>query len=262
MIGSVVGFSGSFAYGGFGSGLAGGGSTFASARLIAGSALSSLDVGRGGVAAIKAALTKLRDALAAARDNADAVPGRTTLKAATVEIERYVDKPTYVTIDGEPVQNGTVTVSQGKQEVLVGYERVNRYGPEISEGLRVLLRATTAVGTAPGLDNLGTFGDQIAAFLKSADLDTAATRPDKTSLAGALEQVNGLLASAEGLGFTVSQRAAAASQIDLGGLLLGASPGLFDGASTPTSSGGSSAYQTASASTSDTSSGSTVSRVA
>lgn len=265
MIGSVVNFSGSFAFGGFGSGLAGGLSSFASgasSRLLAGSALASLDAGRGHVDEIKAALTKLRDALQAARDTADPVPGRTTLKPVTAEIDHYVDKPTWVTINGAPVQNGTVTVKDGTQKLVVGYERVNRYGPEISEGLRVLLRATTAVGTAPGLDNLGTFGDQIAAFLKSADLDTAVTRPDKAALDGALEQVNGLLTSAEGLGFTVNSRAAAASRIDLGGLLLGASPGLFDGSSSSTGSSGSGAYQATSTSTSDTSSGSTLSTVA
>ncbi len=262
MVGSVASFPGNYGFGSFGSGLAGGLSSFAASRLIARSALSALDNGRGGVAGIRAALTKLRDALQAARDTADPVPGRTTLKAVTAEIDHYVDKPTYVTIDGAPVQNGTVTVKDGTQKLVVGYERVSRYGPEISEGLRVLLRATTAVGTAPGLDNLGTFGDQIAAFLKSADLDTAVTRPDAASLDGALQQIDGLLSSAAGLGFTVSQRAAAASQIDLGGLLLGASPGLFDGSTAQTSSGGSSAYQATSTQTSDTSGGSSLSTVA
>ena len=117
MIGSIVGFSGNFAFGGFGStGLSGGGNAYAAgaaSRLIAGSSLSSLAGGRAGVAEIQAALTQLRDALIGARDAADAVPGRTTLKAVTATIEHYVDKPTYVTIDGKPVQNGTVTVSEG-----------------------------------------------------------------------------------------------------------------------------------------------------
>lgn len=259
MIGAVASFSGGYAFGGFGSRLAGGSSSFASSasgRLLAASALSSLDNGRASVDDIKAALTQLRDALVNARASADAVPGDTTLQAVTATIDHYVDKPTYVTVDGEPVQNGTVTVKDGTREIVVGYERVNRYGPEISEGLRVLLRATTAVGTAPGLDNLGTFGDQIAAFLKSVDLNTATTRPDKASLDGAISQIDGLLAGAEGLGFTLNTRALAAAQVDLGGLLLGADANAFTGA------GGASAYQAAAGATAGASSGGTVETVA
>lgn len=265
MIGAVVGFSGRFAYGSFGSGLAGGASSFAgsaSSRLIAGSALSSLDGSRTSVADIKAALTQLRDALINARGNADAVPGRTTLKAVTAEIERYVDKPTYITVDGEPVQNGTVTVADGTQKIITAFERVNRGRTDIGESLRVLLNATVNVGSAPGLSSENTFGDQIAAFLKNADVQTAVTRPDKASLDSAISQVEGLLANAEGLGLTVNLRAAAAAQVDLGGLLLGANPGLFDGGSTSTGSSGSSAYQAASGATSSASSGSTLSTVA
>ena len=264
MIGSIVGFSGNFAFGGFGStGLSGGGNAYAAdaaSRLLAGSSLSSLAGGRAGVAEIQAALTQLRDALIGARDNTDAVPGRTTLKAVTATIERYVDKPTYVTIDGKPVQNGTVTVSVGQQEVLVGYERVDRGRTDIGESLRVLLNATVNVGSAPGLSNENTFGSQIGAFLKSADLNTALSRPDKASLDGAINHIDGLLASAEGLGFAVSHRAAAAAQVDLGGLLLGAAPNLLGASPALTGSDGASAYQTAA--TSGTESGSTVSTVA
>lgn len=260
MIGSVVNFSGNFAFGGFGSTrLAGGFSSFASgasSRLIAGSALSSLNTSRASVDDIKAALTQLRDALASARDNADAVPGRTTLQAVTTEITRYVDKPTYVTVDGKPVQNGTVTVADGTQKFVSAFERVNRGRTDIGESLKVLLNATVNVGSAPGLSNENTFGSQIGAFLKSVDLNTAVTRPDKTSLDGAITQIDGLLAGAAALGFTVSHRAAAAAQVDFGGLLLSAEANAFTGAS------GASAYQAASTSTSSPSSGSTVSTVA
>ena len=264
MIGAVVNFSGNFAFGGFGStGLAGGYSSFASggsSRLFASSALASLDNSCNGVAEIKAALTQLRDALVNARANADAVPGPTTLKAVTAEIEHYVDKPTYVTIDGEPVQNGTVTVSQGKRTLIVGYERVARSAPDIGPALKVLLRATTAAGSAPGVENVGAFGSRIAALLKNVDFNTAVSRPDAASLDSAISQIDGLVASAEGLGFIVNMRAASAAQVDLGGLLLGASPELFDGAVAV--AGGSSAYQAAASSASNTSSGGTVSTVA
>ena len=74
--------------------------------------------------------------------------------------------------------------------------------------------------------------------------------------------IDGLLAKAAGFGFTVNHRAAAAAQIDLGGLLLGAAPNLLGGSSAPTGSDGAGAYQTASTSTETTSSGSTVSTVA
>ena len=82
----------------------------------------------------------------------------------------------------------------------------------LGESLRVLLNATVNVGSAPGLSNENTFGSQIGAFLKSADLNTALSRPDKASLDGAINQIDGLLANAEGLGFVVSHRAAAAAR--------------------------------------------------
>lgn len=263
MIGSVVSFAGSYGFGGFASGPAGGLSSFApgaAGRLIAGSALAALDGSRSGVAEITAALGKLRAALQAARDTADAVPGRTTLTAVTATIDHYVDKPTWVTIDGAPVQNGTVTVKDGKRELVVGYARVGRAGPDIGEALRVLLRATTAVGSAPGLENSGTFGSQIAALLKNVDFNTAVTRPDRAALDSALRQIDGVLADAAGLSFTVNARAAAASRIDLGALLLGAAPGLFDGASAGPDGAG--AYRTASTAPSNSSSGGTLSTVA
>ena len=240
MIGSAVNFSGSSAFGSFG--LAGGGSyaAGASGRLLTGSALQSLGDSRASVAQIQAALTQLRDALVSARDNADAVPGRTTLKAVTADITRYVDKPTFVTVNGKPVQNGTVTVADGTQKIITAFERVNRGRTDIGESLRVLLNATVNVGSAPGLASVNTFGSQIGAFLKSTDFNTAVSQPDKASLDSAIGQIDGLLAGAQALGFTVSHRAAAAAQVDLGSLLIGAAPG------TSTSATGASAYQSTS----------------
>ena len=263
MIGSVVNFSGSYGFGSFGS--AGGGNSYASdasRRLIASSSLQTLSNSRSGIDQIKAALTSLRDMLAAARDGADAVPGDTTLKAVITDITHYIDKPTFVTVNGKAVQNGTVTVADGTQKVVTAFERVNRGRTDIGESLRVLLNATVAVGSAPGLSSENTFGSQIGAFLKSDALQTAVSRPDKASLDSAIGQINGLLATAEGLGFTASHRAAAAAQVDLGSLLLGATPSTIGGSTTTTSSSGAGAYQTTSTSTASTSSGSTVKTVA
>ena len=277
MIGYGVNFGGSFTFGGFGlTGLSGGYSSFASganaasSRLIAGDALSSLDGSRTDVAKIKAALSQLRDTLQAARDNADAVPGRTTLQAVTTDITHYVDKPTYVTVNGKPVQNGTVTVADGTQKIVSAYERVTRGRTEIGKALKVLLNATVNVGSAPGLANVIAFGSQIAAFLKNTDVKSALSRPDKASLDSALAQVNGLLASADGLGFAVNHSAKAAAQVNLGGLLLSADASSVTTSSSSTgttdtsSTNATSAYQTTSTSTttSSTSSGSTVSTVA
>ena len=277
MIGFGVSFTGNTTFGGFGlTELSGALSSFAagndaaSSRLLAGNALSSADGSRTSLAQIKAALGQLRDALSAARDNADAVPGRTTLKAVTTEITRYVDKPTYVTVNGKPVQNGTVTVADGTQKFVSAYERVTRGRTDIGKALKVLLNATVNVGSAPGLANVNTFGSQIGAFLKNTDVNTALTRPDKASLDSALAQVNGLLASAEGLGFAVNHSAKAAAQVNLGGLLLSVDASTITSSSSSTgttdtsSASATSAYQTTSTSTSttSTSSGSTVSTVA
>ncbi len=277
MIGYGVNFGSNSTFGGFGlTGLSGGlssvasGADSAAGRLAAGSALTSLDTSRSSVAEIKAALGQLRDALSAARDNADAVPGSTTLKAVTTEITHYIDKPTYVTVNGKPVQNGTVTVADGTRKFVSAYERVTRGRTDIGKALKVLLNATVNVGSAPGLANVNTFGSQIGAFLKNTDVKTALTRPDKASLDSALAQVNGLLASAEGLGFAVNQSAKAAAQVNLGGLLLSADASTITGSSSSTgttdtsSTSATSAYQTTSTSTSttSTSSGSTVSTIA
>lgn len=264
MIGFAVNYTGNYGYGGAAAaGLSGADSSFAtdaSSRLIANSALSSLNGSRGSIAEIKAALSKLRDVLQSARDSADAVPGDTTLKAVTTEITHYIDKPTFVTVNGKPVQNGTVTVADGTQKFVSAYERIGRDRTDIGPTLKVLLNATVNVGSAPGLASVNTFGSQIGAFLKSADLNTALSKPDKAALDGALEQVNGLLTRAEGLSFSASQSARAAAQVDLGSLLLGASPSAIGGTTTTTSSSGASAYQATASSTTttSTSSGGTV----
>lgn len=270
MIGFTVNFSGNTAFGSYG--LAGGGNAdTAASRLLAGSALSSLAGSRSSIAQIQAALTSLRDTLQAARGGADAVPGRTTLKAVTADIERYVDQPTYVTINGKPVQNGTVTVSQGTQQVVVGYERVSRASLAVHDAVKALSAAVANVVSAAGQDGggvgggvgAGAFANDVSALLKNGDFNNAVARPDAASLDAAISQIDGVLAGAAGLGFTVSQRASAAAQVDLGGLLLGASATLFDGVSSLTDSGsGTGAYQTTSNSTSSTSSGSTLSTIA
>ncbi len=254
MVGFSVNGAGMPTSGGFGlTDLAGGAGALAggtnAARLLAGNALSSFAGSRADIVRIAAALGRLRDALTAARGGADAVPGRTTLQAVTTDITRYVDKPTFVTVNGQPVQIGTVTVADGTQKLVTAYERVTRGRTDIGDALKVLLNATMNVGSAPGLANVGTFGSQIAAFLKNTDVTTALTRPDKASLDSALTQVNGLLAAAEALGLAANQSARAAAQPGLGALLLGASAGAATDSSSPagasdtSASSGASAYQ-------------------
>jgi hypothetical protein len=270
VIGSVVNFSGSFAFGGFRlTGLSGGGSSYAasaSSRLLAGAALQSLDNSRTGIDQIKAALTKLRDTLQAARDNADAVPGRTTLKAVTADIEQVKDQPTYVRIDGTLVQTGMITVSQGTKAVIVGYERVTRAPLDVGKDVKSLSAAVTNLVAAVGRDSAGGLAAQVSALLKSSDFQTAVATPDAASLDAGIAKIDGVLAQAEGVGFTVNTRASAAAQVDLGSLLLGASPSVIGGSTSSTTGStswsGSSAYQTTSTSTLNTSSGGTVSTVA
>ena len=226
MIGSVVNFSGSYAFGGFGStGLSGGGSAYAAGAgepparrlgaVIAGRQPRQRRADPGGA-----------DANCATRWPARATaptpfPAAPRSRPSPPTSTHYVDKPTYVTVNGKPVQNGTVTVADGTQKIVTAFERVNRGRTDIGESLRVLLNATVAVGSAPGLSSENTFGSQIGAFLKSDALNTALSKPDKASLDGAIDQVDGLLAKAEGLGFTASHRAAAAAQVDLGGAVAG-----------------------------------------
>ncbi len=126
----------------------------------------------------------------------------------------------------------------------------------------MLIRETANVSAAAGINGSTVFVGDISAVLRSSELQGAVTRPDKASLDGALEMVNGLLAKASALGFTVNASANAAAQIDLGSLLLGASPSLLGGSTASAGSDGASAYQAAASSTTGSASGSTVSTVA
>ncbi|HZD91406.1 MAG TPA: hypothetical protein VE224_14995 [Pseudolabrys sp.] len=224
----------------------GGAISGAAAQLIAGSPLTSLAGGRSGVARIEAALKSLRDTLAAARAGADPVPGDTTLAPVTASISHYVDQATYVTINGQPVQNGTVTVALDTETLVVGYQRVARAPLAVRDAVKALSTTVANVVAAEGADGgaAGAFARNVSALLKNGDFNQAVTAPDTASLDSALSQIDGALAGAAGFGFGVQQRAAAAAQVDFGGLLLGASA-RFTGAATP--SMGASAYQSSAA---------------
>lgn len=220
VIGSVTGFWGSFAPG---RSAAPGSSP---ARLLdnSGARLHSLDSGRSGVERIKAALTELRGALQAARDGADPVPGRTALKPVIAEIERTADKPTYVTIDGEVEQNGTITTSLGKRPLVVGFDRLPRAPLDARDALNALATTVGMLVSTVGPDGTGGFVDAVTGLLRSGDLVTAVQRPDKATIDTALGRIDAVLAGAEGLQSSLAVRESAAAQIDLGGLLLGAAP--------------------------------------
>lgn len=187
-----------------------------------GSTLQALDNGRNGVDRIKSALTKLRDALQAAREEAGAVPGRTELQPVSADIEQTQDKPTYVTINGAVVQNGTITVSLGPRPLIVGYERVNRTPLEVGDALRSLVSTVAALVATVSADGTGGLAADISALLRSADFTTALNRPDAAAIDTAIGQIDATLAKAEGSRFFINARAASAAQVDLGGLLLGA----------------------------------------
>jgi len=185
----------------------------------AGAALQALDHSRAGVERIKAALTRLRDTLQAARAEADAVPGRTALKPVIADVEQTGDKPTFVTIDGQPVQSGTITVSLGSRPLIVGYERANRAPLAVGETLRALAATAATLHSKVGA---GGFAADVSALLRSGDFTTAVNRPDAASIDTAIARIDAVLAKAEGLGVTLDARAASAARVDLGGLLLGA----------------------------------------
>jgi hypothetical protein len=193
--------------------------------------LQALDNGRNGVDRIKAALTKLRDALAAARAEADAVPGRTALKPVVAEVEQTVDKPTFVTINGQPVQSGTITVSLGPRPLVVGYERANRAPLAVGDALRSLAATVASLVSGVGAAGTGGLAADVSALLRSDAFTTAVNRPDAAAIDTAIGRIDATLAKTEGLGFSLGTRAAAAAQVDLGGLLLGAAPNAGAGAS-------------------------------
>lgn len=188
-------------------------------------ALHALEGGRGGIDAIKAELTKLRDALQAARKDADAVPGGTALTPIYADIEQTQDKPTFVTIDGQPVQTGTVTVSLGTRPVVVGYEVGTRPSLAVRDQLDALSSAVSKLVATVGTPAATAFASDVSALLKSSDLTTAVNAPDAASLDGAIASIDTVLAKAEGLRSSISSRAAAAAQVNLSGVLISGAAG-------------------------------------
>jgi len=244
MIGSVGNVSGYFALARDFSAYAGAAPGGNARRLLdgAGATLQTLDNGSSGVDRITAALTKLRDALQAARAQADAVPGRTELKAVVAEVEQTVDKPTFVTIDGQPVQSGTITVSLGPRPLIVGYERANRAPLEVGNALSSLAATVASLVSAVGANSTGGFAADVSALLRSGAFTTAVNRPDAAAIDTAIGRIDAVLAKAEGLRFSISTRASAAAQVDLSGLLLGAAPNAGAGSSAVAGTSGNSPY--------------------
>ena len=225
MIGAVINVSGYRVPGGNASRLLDG----------AGSTLQALDNGRNSVDRIKSALTKLRDALQAARDEAAAVPGRTELQPVVADVEQTQDKPTFVTIDGAVVQDGTITVSLGPRSLIVGYQRVNRAPLEVGDALGSLASTVATLVATVGADATGGLAADVSALLRSADFTTALNRPDAAAIDTAIGRIDATLAKAAGSRFFLGARASSAAQVDLGGLLLAAA--------NPTSPAGDSPYR-------------------
>jgi hypothetical protein len=247
VIGSVVNVS---SYGALaGAGLAGltGNASSASdsnASLLlnnAGATLQALNNGRDSIDQIKSALTQLRDTLQAARDQANAVPGRTELRPVVADVEQTRDKPTYVTIGGAVVQNGSITVSLGARPLIVGYETANRASLEVSSAVKSLASTVATLVSTVGTNN--GFAADVSALLQSKDFTTAVNTPNAAAIDAAIGQINDTLAKAAGLGTSLSSRQAAAAQVDLGSLLLNAAPNAGIDTSAATSYTGSSAYQ-------------------
>lgn len=180
--------------------------------------LRTLDNSRSGIDRIKAALTGLRDALQTARGTASAVPGGTELTPIVAQIEQTQDQPTFVTVNGQPVQNGTITVSLGTRPVVVGYEAGNRPSLAVHDAVRALASSVAQVVATVGGATRG-FASDVSALLKSRDLATAMNAPDVASIDAALGQIDGVLAKADGLRSTLASQA---SQLSLSGVLIGA----------------------------------------
>lgn len=182
--------------------------------------LQAIDSGRSGVDRIKAALTRLRNALQAARGSANAVPGGTELTPIIADIEQTKDQPTFVTINGQPVQNGTITVSLGTRPVVVGYEAGSRPSLAVHDALSALSSTVSQLVATVGSD-AGGFASDVSALLKSSDLATAVNAPDVASIDAALAQIDGVLAKTGGLRSSLTSQASAAALTNLGGALLG-----------------------------------------
>lgn len=184
--------------------------------------LRTLDNSRSGIDRIKAALTNLRDTLQTARNTASAVPGGTQLNPIVAYIEQTQDVPTFVTIDGQPVQSGTITVSLGTHAVVVGYEAGSRPSLAVQDAVGALASSVAQVVASVGDGSARALASDVSALLKSRDLATAANAPDVASIDAALGQIDGALAEAGGLGSSLSSQASAAARTDLSGVLLGA----------------------------------------
>lgn len=182
--------------------------------------LQAIDSGRSGVDRIKAALTRLRDALQTARATASAVPGGTQLTPIIADIEQTKDQATFVTINGQPVQNGTITVSLGTRPVVVGYEVGNRPSLAVHDALSALASTVSQLVSTVGSDTRA-FASDVSALLKSSDLATAVNAPDVPSIDAALGQIDGVLAKAGGLRTALTSQASAAALSNFDGALLG-----------------------------------------
>ncbi len=181
----------------------------------------ALDSSRSGIDRIKAELTSLRDALQAARAGANAVPGNTALTPVIAQIEQTQDRPTFVDVNGVPVQTGTVTVSLGTRALVVGYDVGNRAALGLRDKLSALASDVSRLVSTVGTDGAAGFAAGISALLKSGDLDTAVNAPDAATIDAAIGKIDHVLAGAHALGTSLSSRAAAAAQVDLGSALLG-----------------------------------------
>lgn len=191
--------------------------------LAQGGTRTALDSGRSGIDRIKAELASLRDALQAARAGANAVPGGTAFTPVIAQIEQTQDRPTFVDVNGVPVQTGTITVSLGTRALVVGYDVGNRAALGLRDQLNALASDVSRLVSTVGTSNAGSFAAGVSTLLKSGELTRAVTAPDATSIDAAIGKINDVLAKAHGLGASLSSRAAAAAQADIGGVLLGGS---------------------------------------
>jgi hypothetical protein len=233
VIGSVYNVSGTLALYRAGSGAYG--STTAAnnnaSRLLdgAGSTLQALNNGRNGIDQIKAALTKLREALQAARGDASAVPGRTALTPVVADIAQTVDQTVYGTVDGALVEAGTIQISRGTRSLVVGFERTNRAPLDVGDALTALASTVATLVSSVGANGAGGLAAVVSALLKNSDFTTAVNRPDTVAIDTAIGRIDDVLAKADGLRFSIGTRASAAAQVDLGAILLNATPGTGGG---------------------------------
>jgi hypothetical protein len=184
--------------------------------------LEAIDGGRDGIERIGSELKKLREALLAARKDANSVPGGTTLIPIYADIEQVRDKTTFVTIDGQPVETGTITVSRGTRPVLVGYEVGNRPSLAVRDRIAALSSAVSQFVGTVGREAAGRFAAEVADLLRSEALSVATNAPDSASIDAALAGIDAVLGKAEGLRSSLYARAGAAAQVDLAGMLVNA----------------------------------------